>query len=399
MEDPAQATVLAINGGSSSIRFALFRAADCTHRSLSGKLDRIGIAGTTLRALIAGQDSPVTIKLPTGDFAASIEFLVGWLEDRGVMAAARAVGHRVVHGMQRSAPERITRRLLDELRTVIPCDPEHLPAEIQLMQALLLRHPQLPQFACFDTAFHRTMPRVATLMPIPRRYEAMGVQRYGFHGLSYAYLMERLAQIAGPAAHDGRVILAHLGSGASLAAVRAGACVDTTMGFTPAAGLPMGTRTGDLDPGLLSFLADKQQMTIARFQRMVTHESGLLGISETSSDIRDLLASEAHDPRAAEAIALFCQETRKRIGSFAAVLGGLDTLVFSAGIGENSAVIRRRICANLEFLGVQLDASANEANAGLISTPDSRVAVRVIPTDEEVMIARLAYRSLLAGHS
>jgi acetate kinase len=243
------------------------------------------------------------------------------------------------------------------------------------------------------------MPRVATLLPIPRRYEAMGVQRYGFHGLSYAYLMERLAQLGDPAARTGRVILAHLGSGASLAAVHDGACVDTSMGFTPAAGIPMGTRTGDLDPGLLAFLAEKEQMTVARFQRMVTHESGLLGISQTSADIRDLLAIEATDIRAAEAIALFCQEARKRIGSFAAVLGGLDTLVFSAGIGANSAVIRARICTNLQFLGVHLQRSLNEANAAVVSAPDSKVTVRVIPTDEESMIAKLAYREVMGTNA
>jgi acetate kinase len=392
MDDPSAKTVLAINSGSSSIKFALFGGADVRTRTLHGKIDRIGVAGTVLSAVIGGQAAPLTAKLAAGDFAAAIQFLIKWLEDRQVADSVVAVGHRVVHGMQHRAPARITAQLLDDLRAVIPCDPEHLPAEIQLMEALLQRHPQLPQFACFDTAFHRTMPRVATLLPIPRRYDAMGVQRYGFHGLSYAYLMERLAQLD-PVAGLGRVILAHLGSGASLAAVLHGACVDTSMGFTPAAGIPMGTRTGDLDPGLLAFLAAKEQMTVARFERMVTHESGLLGISETSADIRDLLAIEGADIRAAEAIALFCQEARKRIGSFAAVLGGLDTLVFSAGIGENSPAIRARICANLQFLGVRLERSLNEVNAGIVSASDSQVTVRVIPTDEESMIAQLAYRA------
>lgn len=384
--------MLAINGGSSSIKFALFSGADASHRRLHGKIDRIGSVGTVLSAVLPGQSVPITCELPTADFGVAIQALIHWLEERRVLDTVVAVGHRVVHGMQHSAPERVTVQLLDELRAIIPYDPEHLPAEIQLMEALLQRHPQLPQIACFDTAFHRTMPRVATLLPIPRRYAAMGVQRYGFHGLSYAYLVQQLAQLGDPAVRTGRVILAHLGSGASLAAVRDGASVDTTMGFTPAAGVPMSTRTGDIDPGLLSFLAAKEQMTIARFQRMVTHESGLLGVSETSSDIRDLLASEASDPRAAEAVALFCQEVRKRIGAFAAVLGGLDTLVFSAGIGENSPVVRERICTNLEFLGVQLQPSLNQGNAAVISAPGSRVTVRVIPTDEESMIAQIAHR-------
>jgi len=388
----AEQTVLALNGGSSSVKFALFCAADITHRRLHGKIDRIGIAGTALTASAEGPNAAITQEVPTGDFAASIEVLIDWLESRQAFAAVIAIGHRVVHGMQRSAPERVTRKVLDDLRAVIPYDPEHLPAEIQLMEKLLQRFPQLPQIACFDTAFHRTMPPVATLLPIPRRYQAMGVQRYGFHGLSYAYLMEQLAGLGDPAAHKGRVVLAHLGSGASLAAVRDGASVDTTMAFTPGAGVPMSTRSGDIDPGLLSFFAGKEQMTTARFQKMVTHESGLLGMSETSSDIRDLLKVEATDTRAAEAVALFCQEIRKRIGAFAAVLGGVDTLVFSAGIGENSPVIRARICANLEFLGVQLEPAANDANDAVISTPGSRVTVRVIPTDEELMIAKLALK-------
>lgn len=393
MAATAEQTVLALNAGSSSIKFALFSAADIAHRRLHGKIDRIGIAGTTLTAVAEGLSAAITKKVPTGDFAASIEVLIDWLESRKAFATVIAVGHRVVHGMQRSAPERVTRAALEQLRAVIPYDPEHLPAEIQLMENLLRRFPELPQIACFDTAFHRTMPRVATLLPIPRRYDAMGVQRYGFHGLSYAYLMQKLAELGDPAAREGRVILAHLGSGASLAAVRDGASVDTTMGFTPGAGVPMSTRSGDIDPGLLSFFAQQEQMTTAQFQKMVTHESGLLGVSETSSDIRDLLEIEATDTRAAEAVALFCQEVRKRIGAFAAVLGGVDTLVFSAGIGENSPAIRERICANLGFLGIRLERAANEANAAVISAPGGRVTVRVIPTDEELMIAQITLTS------
>ncbi|HTV77804.1 MAG TPA: acetate/propionate family kinase [Steroidobacteraceae bacterium] len=385
-------TVLALNGGSSSIKFALFQADDLARRSLHGRIDRIGIAGTELAAAVEGQAT--RRDLPRGDFAAAIDALLGWLDSRDVFAGLTAIGHRVVHGMQRSAPERVTAALLAELRAVIPFDPEHLPAEIELMAKLLQRYPRLPQFACFDTAFHHTMPRVATQLPLPRRYEELGVRRYGFHGLSYAYLVQRLAALGDPAARSGRAILAHLGNGASLAAIRDGVSVDTTMGFTPAAGVPMSVRSGDIDPGLLSFFATREQMSATRFGRMLTHESGLLGMSETSSDIRDLLRIEGTDSRAAEALALFCQEIRKRIGAFAAVLGGLDTLVFSAGIGENSPPIRERICANLEFLGVRIDPAANAANAAVISSSDSRVTVRVIPTDEEVMIAQLVLESL-----
>ncbi len=237
------------------------------------------------------------------------------------------------------------------------------------------------------------MPRVAKLLPIPRRYAAKGVERYGFHGLSYEYLMEELGRLD-PAARKGRVILAHLGSGASLAAVRNGKSIDTSMGFTPASGLMMGTRTGDLDPGLVYYLARAEHMTAAKFQKMVNHESGLLGVSGTSSDLRDLCARERFDPHAANAVELFCYQTKKWIGSFAAALGGLDTLVFSAGIGENAPRIRARICDGLGFLGIEMDGRRNSKNAPVISRENGRVKVRMIRTDEDVMIARSVTRLL-----
>ncbi|HUJ50645.1 MAG TPA: acetate kinase, partial [Bryobacteraceae bacterium] len=246
------------------------------------------------------------------------------------------------------------------------------------------------------TAFHRTMPRVARLLPIPRRYAAKGVERYGFHGLSYTYLMEELGRLD-PEAQNGRVILAHLGNGASLAAVRHGKSIDTSMGFTPTAGLVMSTRTGDLDPGLVYHLARTERVTAARFQHMVNHESGLLGVSATSSDLRDLCASEATDIRAAEAVELFCYQVKKWIGAYAAALGGLDTLVFAGGIGENAPLIRKRICDGLAFLGIQLNQKRNAKNATQISPDESRVTVRVIRTDEELMIARSVTRLLNLG--
>jgi acetate kinase len=314
--------------------------------------------------------------------------LIDWLEEQHGFASVRAIGHRIVHGMRHTEPVITTQELLDELYHIVPYDPEHLPREIELIEALRQRHPKLPQVACFDTAFHHTMPRVAKLLPIPRRYDAQGVQRYGFHGLSYAYLMQELERLAGTQAANGRVILAHLGNGASLAAVRDGRSMDTTMGLTPAAGLMMSTRSGDIDPGLASFLARSEQMTAEQFDRMINRESGLLGISETSSDMRDLLAREAHDIRAAEAVALFCYQTKKGIGAYAAALNGLDTLVFAGGIGENAAPVRSRICAGLGFLGIELDELRNADHAQVISTDTSRVPVRVIRTDEELMIAR-----------
>jgi acetate kinase len=299
--------------------------------------------------------------------------------------------------MTHSEPEQVTPQLLDELHRITPYDPEHLPLEIELIEAFRQRHPALPQVACFDTAFHRTMPRVASLLPIPRRYDAAGVRRYGFHGLSYEFLIEELARLGDPAATKGRVILAHLGNGASLATVRDGKSIDTSMGFTPTSGLVMSSRSGDLDPGLVSYLARTEQMNAAQFQKMVNTESGLLGVSEISSDLRDLLALEADDARAAEAVALFCYQTKKWIGSSAAALGGLDTLVFAGGIGENSPLVRTRICEGLGFLGIEIDDARNTENASLISTDAGRVAVRVVRTDEELMIALSICRLLGLG--
>jgi acetate kinase len=393
---PASPCVLTINGGSSSIRFAVYETGDTLRRQLSGKIDRIGLSGTTLIVNDPAGTPQVPRRLPTADHRTAVRLLLEWLEAQPVFASVNAVGHRVVHGMKHSEPERITPKLVAELRRITPYDPDHLPREIRLIEAFSRRHPNLPQVACFDTAFHRTMPRVARLLPLPRRYAAKGVERYGFHGLSYAYLMEELGHLDSAGA-KGRVILAHLGSGASLAAVRDGKSFDTSMGFTPTSGLVMGTRTGDLDPGLVYYLARAERMTAARFQQMVNHKSGLLGVSGTSSDLRDLLAREAADVRAAEAVALFCYQAKKWIGSFAAALGGLDTLVFAAGIGEHAPLVRKRICDGLGFLGIELDPARNARNAALISSDAGRVTVRVIRTDEDLMIATFVTRLLHLG--
>ena len=388
--------ILTINGGSSSIRFAVYESGEMPRRRLDGKIDRIGMSGANLTANDPAGKPLVIRRLAAADHGTAVGFLLDWLETQPVFAPVRAVGHRVVHGMKHSEPERVTPKLVAELRRITPYDPDHLPREIGLIEAFMRRHPKLPQVACFDTAFHRSMPRVAKLLPIPRRYAAKGVERYGFHGLSYAYLMEELGRLDAAAA-KGRVILAHLGSGASLAAVRHGKSIDTSMGFTPTAGLVMGTRTGDLDPGLVYYLARTERMTAAQFQRMVNHESGLLGVSGTSSDLRDLCARQAVDARAAEAVELFCYQVRKWIGCFSAALGGLDTLVFSAGIGENAPLIRQRICDGLGFLGIELNHRRNAKNAALISRDAGRVEVRVIRTDEELMIARSVTRVLHLG--
>jgi acetate kinase len=385
--------VLTINGGSSSIRFAVYEVSDSPRCLFNGKIDRIGLSGTNLIVNDPAGKTHAPRLFAAVDHRKAVEFLLDWLEKQPVFASIKAVGHRVVHGMKHSKPERVSPKLIAELRRIMPYDPDHLRREIGLIEAFTHRHPRLPQVACFDTAFHRTMPRVAKLLPIPWRYATKGVERYGFHGLSYAYLMEELGRLD-PAAAKGRVILAHLGNGASLAAVHQGKSIDTSMSFTPTAGLVMSTRSGDLDPGLIYYLERTERMTIKQFQHMVNHESGLLGVSGTSSDVRDLLAKEATDVRAADAVELFCYQAKKWIGSFAAALGGLDTLVFAAGIGENAPLIRERICGGLGFLGLKLDPKRNAKNAPLISSDASRVKVRVIRTDEELMIARSVTRLL-----
>jgi acetate kinase len=284
-------SILTINGGSSSIKFALFQISEPSKRILHGKVDRIGLSGMNLTFHEPTNKKPVSRKLAAADHKSAANGLIDWLEKQNGFASVKAIGHRVVHGMKHTEPEIVTKKLLAELHRISPNDPDHLPREIELIETFRERHPKLPQVACFDTAFHQTMPRVAKLLPLPRRYDAKGIQRYGFHGLSYAYLMQELKHLAGAKVANGRVILAHLGNGASMAAVHKGKSIDTSMGFTPAAGLVMSTRSGDLDPGLVAYLARSEKMTAPQFDKMVNHESGLLGISETSSDMRVLLAN------------------------------------------------------------------------------------------------------------
>lgn len=333
--------VLALNAGSSTLKYALFAAGDPPRRILSGLVE-------------ISLDSPLE----------PLEAV--FLKAAGAGEPLVAVGHRIVHGGPRYFdPTPVTPELIAELRRISPFDPEHLPAQIALLQAVLTRHPGLPQVACFDTAFHKDLPRASRILPIPRKYEAAGVRRYGFHGLSYASVVEQLRRE--PGGLPRRLVIAHLGNGASLAAVLDGKSVDTTMAFTPTAGIPMSRRSGDLDPGLVAYLAHTEGMTPAQFHEMVNTKSGLLGISETSTDMRRLLDHEKTDPRAADAIAVFVHRVKQAIGAYAATLGGLDLLAFSGGIGENSPEIRSRVCGGLEFLGA---------------------AVRVVKTDEELQIAR-----------
>jgi acetate kinase len=368
--------VLTLNVGSSSLKFAVFAFGAQREEVFRGEVE-----GRDDRKRWLDQVIQKTSALIHGQTWAGI-------------------GHRIVHGgPQFSAPALVDAGFIEELKRLIPFAPEHLPAEIELIEEVTRWFPHVPQVVCFDTAFHRDLPRVARVLPLPRRYESVGVRRYGFHGLSYEFLRGELDRLGDAAVKRGRVILAHLGNGASLAALRDGACIDTSMAFTPAAGLVMGTRTGDLDPGLVAYLAQTEGLTPERLARLVNHESGLLGVSETTADMRQLLGREKTDERAAEAVALFCYQAKKWIGAYAAALGGLDTLVFAGGIGEHNAAIRVRICAGLDFLGLQLDESRNATASPVISMPASRVIVRVIRTNEEQVIAGGVVRLLNHGGS
>lgn len=385
-------TVLVLNGGSSSIRFAVFDAASPPLLRLSGKLAPVGgTVPATLRLRTPGGDAVEVPSEGGGDHRAAATGLLDAIAAHPATGRVRAIGHRLVHGMERHDPERVTPALLRELVRIVPFAREHLPREIELVRLAGRRFPGIPQVACFDTAFHRTMPAVARLLPVPRRFTDAGVRRHGFHGISFSYLMEELLRID-PASRRKRIILAHLGNGASLAAVRDGRGIDTTMGFTPTGGLMMGTRSGDLDPGVISWFARDAGMSRAAIDRMLDDGSGLLGVSGTSADMQILLGLEASDPRAKEAVDLFCHLAKRWVGAMAAVLGGIDTVVFAGGIGENAPDVRSRICDGLDFLGITIDGRRNRAGSAIISKASRPVQVRVIATDEERMIARSVMR-------
>jgi acetate kinase len=378
--------VLVINSGSSSLKFSLFEA-ESERLLLAGAAQRIGLEGGSFR--VKGKpDEPHDFP----DHAAALARLFAFLRESSAPHPELA-GHRLVYGgHEYTEPHPVTPELLEALRRLIPFAPEHLPHELAAIEAAGRADPGLKQYCCFDTAFHCARPEIARQLPMPRDLWREGVVRYGFHGLSYAYIMQELAREGGNEAARGRVIIAHLGNGASMAAVRDGRPVDTTMGFTPAGGLMMGTRTGDLDPGVLLYLQEEKRLSPEAVRDIVNRRSGLLGVSGISSDMQDLLAREALDGRAAEAIGLYCYQARKHLGALAAVLGGLDTLIFTAGIGENAGPVRARICSGLEFLGISLHLRRNQMNEAVISQPESRVIVRVMKTDEDLMIARQAVR-------
>jgi acetate kinase len=376
--------VLTLNAGSSSLKSCLYL---CEASPLSA------LAVPAPRKVLS--TSAEHIGADAGAHARALEDVLARVEPHGGLARVMAVGHRLVHGgPDLDESTLLTPEVLDDLRRVAPLDPDHTPAAIGLIEAVMSRAPDLPQVACFDTTFHRTMPRAARIFAIPRRYEAAGVRRYGFHGLSYQYLTSELERLAGAKAARGRVVMAHLGSGASLAAVFDGQCVDTTMGFTPNSGVPMGTRSGDLDAGLVLHLLREDGLDPAALDDLLSKRAGLLGLSETTSDMRELVASEGTDTRAADAVAVFCWQVRKAVGALAATIGGIDTLVFAGGIGEHATVVRARICEGLEHLGVALDGARNRANAPVISAEGAGCTVRVIPTDEQIVIVRETLRVL-----
>lgn len=377
------AYLLTVNAGSSSVKFALFGANNLTNEVLQASIENIG--QDTSRMIINGVVSPVDA--PTHSVATSL--LADAVSKEVPTKHIAAVGHRIVHGGSKYyKPQLVTPQLLKDLRELTAFDPEHLPAQLSLIETLSRQLVGVPQVVCFDTAFHHDLPAPARLLPIPRHFANEGIRKYGFHGLSYEFIVTELRRVEGDIAAGGKVIIAHLGSGASLVALKDGKSVDTTMGMTPASGIPMSTRSGDLDPGLVLYLQRNHGYTPDKFNHMVNFESGLLGVSETSADMKRLLEIEDSDVRAKEAIELFCYQVKKSIGSLAASIGGISTLVFTGGMGENAPRIRAKICEGLEFLGVILDPEQNEEGARLISAPASQAGVHVIHTNEAVTIAR-----------
>jgi acetate kinase len=388
----ARPVILCVNSGSSSLKFALYQfAADAETALADGAVERIGLPDGRLWIRTAATASAAGEPDDVPDHQTAVRKAFAALE-QSRLPAPDAVGHRVVHGgADHTAPERVDARLLEDLRRLAAYAPLHLPAEIQGIEAVAARFPRLPQVACFDTAFHRRMPELAQRFPLPRSLWDEGMRRYGFHGLSYEYI---IAQVGATAM--GRAVVAHLGNGASMAAVLGDQPLDTTMGFTPTGGFMMGTRSGDLDPGLLIHLMTAKGYDASSLAQLVNEQSGLLGVSGLSPDMRTLLERRDRDRHAAEAVALFCYQLRKSIGALSAVLGGLDTLVFTGGIGEHAAPVRWEVCCGLDYLGIRLDPQLNDRHAGIISAPESRCTVRVVPTNEDLMMARHTRNLLFA---
>lgn len=384
--------VLTMNRGSATLKSTLYEvAADANKRVealLSISVAYSGTADAHLKITDFSEVALLDTSISGHDSNAAMEAMFAWLDEHKYLTGLAAAGHRLVHGGARyHDPQRITPEFLSELEKLVPLDPDHLPEAIRGIQFVAKKFPQLAQVACFDTAFHSSLPTVARMYALPRRFYDEGVLRYGFHGLSYEYIVGELRKLDAKQA-AGRVIVAHLGSGASIVALKDGKSMDTSMGFTPLAGLVMSTRSGDVDPGLLLYLLAEEKMPAKDAGALLNKQSGLLGVSGSTGDMRELEEKAKQDPHAAEAIDLFCYRAKKYIGAYAAALGGLDALVFTGGIGERASAIRERICTGLDFLGIRIDATQNAANAPVISATDSHVNVRVIQTNEDLMIVQ-----------
>jgi acetate kinase len=393
---------LVLNAGSSSLKFCVYRRPGAADWQLEarGQIDGIGSSPKLTAKDEAGAPlADQSLDASVSDGKAALGVLAGWLRERYAGARVLGVGHRVVHGgAKHDRPCVVTPEVIEDLRQLVPLAPLHQPYNIGAIEAVADRMPGVPQVACFDTAFHRGQPPVAHLVPLPPEFRDAGVERYGFHGISYEYIASVLPEAA-PEIAEGRVIVAHLGSGASLCAMRGRKSLDSTLGFTALDGLCMGTRPGSVDPGVILHLFQTLKLSPAEVEKILYKKSGLLGVSGISNDMRKLEGNA--DPRARLAVDYFVYQAAKHVGSLAAVLGGVDALVFTAGIGEHSAGIRRRICEASAWLGVSLDGEANEAHAKRISRADSRVSVWVIPTNEELMIARHtgALLGISGGHA
>ncbi len=396
----ASITILSANAGSSSIKFGVFSAddqRDGVEKIAEAQVSGIGQVAAMLHVRDVAKPE-TTAPLGEIDQAAAVAVLLDWLAVKLAGEPLAGIGHRIVYGGPHNfSSKHITDSLEEQLRALAPFDPEHAPAALDLVAALKQQFAGVVQVACFDTAFFRAMPPVAQMLPLPRKYQEHGLRRYGFHGLSYQYLLLALEKAHGQQVAQGRVIFAHLGSGASLAATNAGQPVDTTMSFTPASGVMMSSRSGDLDPGIAWYLEQEAGVDAETFNNIINHDSGLLGVSGLSADMYTLLQHEGANEHAAEAIDLFCYQIKKAIGALSATIGGLDTLVFSGGIGEQSAAIRTRVCDGLGYLGIELDDHKNAGNAACVSAPDSRAMVCVVPTDENAVIASEVLRVINKG--
>jgi len=387
--------ILVINCGSSSVKFAVFTSERSPLRFWSGSIDRIGVANTRFHIVDNQGQTVIDQADPIADHETALAQVLDTIDRRASQLALAAVGHRIVHGgADCDCPVIVTSAVEARLQQLVPLAPLHQPHNLAGIAAVRKTRPSLSQIACFDTAFHHDLPRLATLTALPRAFYGEGVRRFGFHGLSYEYIVDALRRSGVDVDHE-RIVIAHLGNGASMCAVSGGRSVETTMGFSTLAGLPMGTRCGDLDPGIVLYLLKAKGMTVERVEHLLYEESGLLGVSGVTSNMQDLL-SRPDTQTAIEAVEVFCYQARRHLAALTATLGGLDRVVFTGGIGANAPIVRAKICAGLEYLDLKLDEARNASNDPIVSAHSSRVAVQALPTDEELTIARHVREMLTA---